>query len=93
MAKNWVINNVETITREQRKTMRPILLFITVGWAWTTIGLLGMTIVADTSWAWFTESSMDDELLFIVPGLLVAGIGVALWIRRARGQARQLKDL
>jgi hypothetical protein len=55
-----------------------ILLLITVGWAWTLIGLLGMTIGADALWGWFTESPMDDELLFLLPGLLIVGIGVAL---------------
>jgi hypothetical protein len=34
---------------------------------------------------------MDDELLFILPGLLIVGIGAALWIRE-RARARQLKD-
>jgi hypothetical protein len=57
-----------------------ILALLTIGWAWTLIGILGITIGSDDNWNWFTNSPREDELLFLIPGALVACMGAGLWI-------------
>jgi hypothetical protein len=54
------------------------LALLTIGWAWVLIGLLGITIGIDKAWDWLTDSPRDDELLFIIPGPLVACRGAGL---------------
>ena len=65
--------------------MSRLLVILGVGWA-----LIGVYKIVS---GWQTEASIAVDLvyyglLFVLPGLAVAGIGSALW-----AWARQLKDL
>jgi hypothetical protein len=68
------------------------LVLLTIGWAWGPIGIIGITIGIDTSGSWLTDKPRDDELIFIIPGALVACMGAGLWIWE-RKRAQQGKDL
>jgi hypothetical protein len=68
------------------------LVLLTIGWAWVLMGVLGSTIGIGNAWEWFTDSPRDNELIFIVPGALLACIGAGLWIWE-RKRAQQGKDL